>query len=144
MESIAATVIPNVASLSTANVYAANTDIDNDTNLEIRPTYRSETESWILATPTVVMEKREIIGETLKNSEIKEELIDIPLEEDASNETLLFKREIIKPEQQPPVQVYIQNITEVSFKTRYKFKILYYAYYYEHSITLTYHLLRKG
>lgn len=123
MESIAATIIPNVTSLRTAKLYAANTAINNDTNLQIRPTYRSEVESWILATPTVVVEKREIIDKALNNSESKEELIDLPLEEDASNETLLFKREIIKPEQQPPVQVYIQNITEVSIKTRYKFKI---------------------
>ncbi|XP_026318014.1 uncharacterized protein LOC113228825 [Hyposmocoma kahamanoa] len=112
MESIAATIIPNVTSLRTAKLYAANTAINNDTNLQIRPTYRSEVESWILATPTVIVEKREIIDKALNNSESKEELIDLPLEEDASNETLLFKREIIKPEQQPPVQVYIQNITE--------------------------------
>lgn len=124
MESVAVTVVPNVTNLRTAKVHAANSAIDNDTNLEIRPTSRSEIESWILATPTVVVEKREIIDEALNNFEIKEELIDIPLEEDASNETLLFKREIIKPEQQPPVQVYIQNITEVSIEAGCKFKIL--------------------
>lgn len=117
MESVAATVIPNATSLRKAKVYAANTAIDNDPNLDIRPTSRSEVESWILATPTVIVEKREIVDDALKNLEFKQELIDIPLEEDASNETLLFKREIIKPEQQPPVQVYIQNITEVSIST---------------------------
>lgn len=67
-------------------------------------------ESWILATPTVTIRKREISDQS--EIEEKEDLIDIPLEMDG-NETLLFKREIIKPEQQPPVRVHIQNITEV-------------------------------
>lgn len=116
MESMAATIIPNATSLRTPKLYSS---IDNDTdstitNVEIRPTSVSEVELWILATPTIVVEKREITDEALENIEIKEELIDMPLEEDVSNETLLFKREIIKPEQQPPVHVHIQNITEVS------------------------------
>lgn len=85
---------------------------------EIKATKVNEVESWILATPTVILKKREVTDreeieerqdELLEN---KEESIE-PLEDDASNETLLFKREIIKPEQQPPVQVHIQNITEV-------------------------------
>lgn len=61
------------------------------------------------------MRKREVTtdGEEI-SEEGKEELIDIPLEADSVNETILFKREIIKPDQQPPVQVHIQNITEVS------------------------------
>lgn len=70
-------------------------------------------ESWILATPTVSIRKRDVSDQ----SELeKEDLIDIPLEMDGmdGNETILFKREIIKPEQQPPVRVHIQNITEVS------------------------------
>lgn len=80
---------------------------------EIKATRISDVESWILATPTVVLRKREIKDrEDLEDN--KEDLIDIPLETDQGNETLLFKREIIKPEQQPPVQVHIQNITEVS------------------------------
>lgn len=79
---------------------------------EIKATKISEVESWILATPTVVIRKREI-KDREELEEVKEDLIDIPLETDTSNETLLFKREIIKPEQQPPVQVHIQNITEV-------------------------------
>ncbi|KAL0829953.1 hypothetical protein ABMA28_003422 [Loxostege sticticalis] len=78
---------------------------------EIKATKISEVESWILATPTVVIRKREI-KDREELEEVKEDLIDIPLETDTSNETLLFKREIIKPEQQPPVQVHIQNITE--------------------------------
>lgn len=124
LESIVATILQNATSLRTAKVYAANTAIENDINLAISPTSRSEIESWILATPTVIVEKREIIDGAFKNLEIKEELIDIPLEEDASNDTLLFKREIIKPEQQPPVQVYIQNITEVSTETHCKLNSL--------------------
>lgn len=116
-------------------------------------------ESWILATPTVVVRKRDAFDElgdvkdldqfigadaedsfsaklydesevvvrkrdiSNQNNEIQEndqfkeikDLIDIPLENEGfeSNETVLFKREIIKPEQQPPVHVHIQNITEV-------------------------------
>ncbi|XP_028169790.1 uncharacterized protein LOC114359550 isoform X2 [Ostrinia furnacalis] len=78
---------------------------------EIKATRISEVESWILATPTVVLRKREI-RDREELEDVKEDLIDLPLETDTSNETLLFKREIIKPEQQPPVQVHIQNITE--------------------------------
>ncbi|CAG9782524.1 unnamed protein product [Diatraea saccharalis] len=77
---------------------------------EIKATRISDVESWILAAPTIVVRKREIRDR--ENEDIKEDLIDIPLESDSGNETLLFKREIIKPEQQPPVQVHIQNITE--------------------------------
>lgn len=87
-------------------------DTKNSTDeLEIKPTKIGDLNSWILAAPTVLVQKRETIEED--NTEDKEELIDIPVEDD-SNETQLFKREIIKPEQQPPVQVHIQNITEVS------------------------------
>lgn len=119
MESITATILTNATSLRMPKLYSS---VGNDThstilNVETRPKSISEVESWILATPTVVVEKREITDEALNNIEIKEELIDIPFEEDISNETLLFKREIIKPEQQPPVQVHIQNITEVSIET---------------------------
>lgn len=68
---------------------------------------------WVLATHVVTIRKREI--EDVKTEELNEDRIDIPLENEG-NETLLFKREIIKPEQQPPVQVHIQNITEVREK----------------------------
>ncbi|KAJ2941151.1 hypothetical protein O0L34_g10386 [Tuta absoluta] len=81
-----------------------------ETNSEIKATTLKEVESWILATPTVIVQKREVTDKEALE-EFKEELIE-PLEDDSSNETLLFKREIIKPEQQPPVQVHIQNITE--------------------------------
>jgi hypothetical protein len=79
---------------------------------EIKATRISDVESWILATPTVVLKKRKR-EVTDSEPESKDDLIDIPLEIDSSNETMLFKREIIKPEQQPPVYVHIQNITEV-------------------------------
>lgn len=79
------------------------------TNLNIEVT-KLNGESWILAAPTVILKKRDINNQE-KNEETKD-LIDIPLEIDG-NGTLLFKREIIRPEQQPPVQVRIQNITEV-------------------------------
>lgn len=116
-------VVKNSHSISSSNmmlrVYPEEdlTAIDNvDPNSvisEIKATRISDVESWILATPTVVLRKREIKDrEDLEDN--KEDLIDIPLETDQGNETLLFKREIIKPEQQPPVQVHIQNITEVS------------------------------
>ncbi|CAK1589021.1 unnamed protein product [Parnassius mnemosyne] len=71
----------------------------------IEPTKLSDTDSWVLVTPTVILKKRDV-------SNIDKDLIDIPLEEDISNETTLFKREILKPDQQPPVRVHIQNITE--------------------------------
>ncbi|XP_041969195.1 uncharacterized protein LOC121726043 [Aricia agestis] len=87
---------------------------------QIGPTKVNE-DSWILLNPTVVVHKREVLPEEFIGDEEdvlsedrNEDLIDIPLESDSSNETLLFKREIIKPEQQPPVQVHIQNITESS------------------------------
>lgn len=88
--------------------------IDTNTilvNAEIKATKLNEVESWILATPTVVIRKREV-NDREQLEDISEDLIDIPLETDG-NETQLFKREILKPEQQPPVQVHIQNITEV-------------------------------
>lgn len=78
-------------------------------NAEIKATKLNEVESWILAAPTVVIRKREVTD----GEELKEDLIDIPLESEG-NETQLFKREILRPEQQPPVQVHIQNITEVN------------------------------
>lgn len=84
-------------------------------NAEIKATKLNEVESWILATPTVILRKREVADrEGLED--MREDLIDIPLESEGtdSNDTQLFKREILKPDQQPPVQVHIQNITEVS------------------------------
>lgn len=83
---------------------------NNETDIKEMLATKVKVESWILATPTVTIRKREISDQS--EHEDKEDLIDIPLEMDG-NETLLFKREIIKPEQQPPVQVHIQNITEV-------------------------------
>ncbi|CAG9128854.1 unnamed protein product [Plutella xylostella] len=85
-------------------------EVNASSQLEIQPTKQSQIQ-WILAT----MRKREVTtdGEEI-SEEGKEELIDIPLEADSVNETMLFKREIIKPDQQPPVQVHIQNITELS------------------------------
>ncbi|XP_035443079.2 uncharacterized protein LOC118271196 isoform X2 [Spodoptera frugiperda] len=97
-------------------VYPANIEmfsIDSNTltlNAEIKATRLNEVESWILATPTVSIRKREVTDRE-QLEEIREDSIDIPLESEA-NETMLFKREILKPEQQPPVQVHIQNITE--------------------------------
>ncbi|KPI98220.1 hypothetical protein RR46_09436 [Papilio xuthus] len=76
----------------------------------IKPTKLSESELWVLVTPTVILKKREISKAETQNVP---DLIDIPLEEE-NNETTLFKREILKPEQQPPVRVHIQNITESS------------------------------
>lgn len=82
---------------------------------DIKPTRLNDIESWVFVPPTVVVRKREVADEKEEDkTDEKGELIDLPLEEDNSNETFLFKREIIKPEQQPPVQVHIQNITEVS------------------------------
>ena len=85
------------------------------TSRAIQPTHLSRN-SWILVAPTVEVRKRSIEEfEDLEDN--KEDMIDLPLEieTDGSNGTVLFKREIIKPEQQPPVQVYIQNITEVGY-----------------------------
>ncbi|XP_045778306.1 uncharacterized protein LOC123876182 isoform X1 [Maniola jurtina] len=94
--------------------YLANIEMfsidENDSPIEpIKVTKLNEVETWILVTPTVVIHKRDV-EEVIENT--KEDLIDLPLEEETNNETVLFKREIIKPEQQPPVQVHIQNITE--------------------------------
>lgn len=83
---------------------------DTEEKSEMQAT-KVKVESWILATPTVTIRKREVSDQSELDE--KDDLIDIPLEMDG-NETLLFKREIIKPEQQPPVRVHIQNITEVS------------------------------
>ncbi|XP_028043086.1 uncharacterized protein LOC114252696 isoform X1 [Bombyx mandarina] len=80
-----------------------------DTVIRIEPTKIDEAD-WILATPTITLNKREISDHN-ELEVIKEDLIDIPLESEA-NETILFKREIIHPDQQPPVRVHIQNITE--------------------------------
>lgn len=99
-------------------LYPANIEmfsVDTNTislNAEIKATKLNEVESWILATPTVIIRKREVT-DSEQLEEIREDSIDIPLESEV-NETMLFKREILKPEQQPPVQVHIQNITEVS------------------------------
>lgn len=93
----------------TVNVSVIN---NSSTVLEsIEPTKLSEIKTWILATPTVLFNKRD--REEL--SDDKEGLTDFPLEAESSNETVVFKREIIKPEHQPPVHVHIQNITEVIF-----------------------------
>lgn len=118
IESVAATNILNSTGKRMPKFYEANADIlplnINDT-ADIKATKLIEVESWVLATPTVTIQKREITDrEVLQVLEEREDLIDIPLEEDSTNETMLFKREILKPEQQPPVHVHIQNITEVS------------------------------
>lgn len=84
----------------------------NNTSHNINATTLSELQ-WVLAAPTMM--KREVTDkEGISEAKFNEGLIDIPLEADSSNETIVFKREIIKPEQQPPVHVHIQNITEVS------------------------------
>ncbi|CAG5054187.1 unnamed protein product [Parnassius apollo] len=99
------------SSVTYSKVFPENLDIfENKTKssiaqAEIEPTKLSDTDSWVLVTPTVFLKKRDV-------SLIDKDLIDIPLEEDISNETTLFKREILRPEQQPPVRVHIQNITE--------------------------------
>ncbi|CAB3225244.1 unnamed protein product [Arctia plantaginis] len=90
--------------------------IDKDTtlvNAEITATKLNEVESWILATPSIILRKRDVTDRE-ELEEIHEDLIDIPLESEGieSNDTQLYKREILNPEQQPPVQVHIQNITE--------------------------------
>ncbi|CAH0719011.1 unnamed protein product, partial [Brenthis ino] len=88
-------------------------DINRKTKeFSIEATEVNDKPSWILVMPTAVVRKRSI--EDMQGIN-KEDIIDLPLEteeEDLSNGTVLFKREIIKPEQQPPVQVHIQNITE--------------------------------
>ncbi|KAJ8728707.1 hypothetical protein PYW07_006403 [Mythimna separata] len=118
------TVLENKVENSTKNdqdsssdfVYPVNIEmfsVDTNTvslNAKIKATKLNEVESWILATPTVVIRKREVTDRE-QLEEIREDSIDIPLESE-SNETMLFKREILKPDQQPPVQVHIQNITE--------------------------------
>ncbi|XP_038218725.1 uncharacterized protein LOC119837281 [Zerene cesonia] len=91
-------------------MYLANS-IDPSLIDDIEPTALADTESWVLVTPTVVLKKREInVGEEFDM--MKEDMIDLPLEEEGNNGSLLYKREIIKPDQQPPVQVHIQNISE--------------------------------
>lgn len=90
--------------------FAVDSFNEASVNAVMQATKVIKAESWILATPTVTIKKREISDQN--ELEGREDLIDIPLEMDG-NETLLFKREIIKPEQQPPVEVHIQNITEV-------------------------------
>lgn len=109
LPSIANTVL-NSSGLEEASPDIFKVEVNASSHLEIQPTKQSQIQ-WILAT----MRKREVTtdGEEI-SEEGKEELIDIPLEADSVNETILFKREIIKPDQQPPVQVHIQNITEVS------------------------------
>ncbi|XP_050682804.1 uncharacterized protein LOC126978116 [Leptidea sinapis] len=88
------------------SMYLVN-DIVEPSDYEINPTKASDV-SWVLVTPT--LRKREVNeGEELDM--LRGEILDLPLEEE-SNETVLYKREIIKPEQQPPVQVHIQNISE--------------------------------
>ncbi|XP_045504676.1 uncharacterized protein LOC123701297 [Colias croceus] len=100
--------VPESSALN-GEMYLANS-IDTSFIDDIEPTSLADKESWVLVTPTIVLKKREInIGEEFDM--MKEDMIDLPLEED-NNGTLLYKREIIKPEQQPPVQVHIQNISE--------------------------------
>ncbi|KAG6440293.1 hypothetical protein O3G_MSEX001252 [Manduca sexta] len=110
-----------VFNISNTELYEASEmyRIDNvdpiSMSLKIKATKLNEVDTWILATPTVVLRKRDV-GDKEENNkeeleEIKGDLIDIPLETEG-NETMLFKREIIRPDQQPPVQVHIQNITE--------------------------------
>lgn len=125
--SVPSTLIANEKSsrlvLNSSNnfVYPANVEmfsIDKDStlvNAEISATNLNEVESWILATPSIIVRKRDITDRE-ELEEINEDLIDIPLESEGleSNDTQLQKREILKPEQQPPVQVHIQNITEVT------------------------------
>ncbi|CAG4976408.1 unnamed protein product [Colias eurytheme] len=100
--------VPESSALN-GEMYLANS-IDTSFIDDIEPTTLADKESWVLVTPTIVLKKREInVGEEFDM--MKEDMIDLPLEED-NNGTLLYKREIIKPEQQPPVQVHIQNISE--------------------------------
>ncbi|KAM3965942.1 uncharacterized protein ACR2FA_012793 [Aphomia sociella] len=92
-------------------IFSSNNINDSSRKSEIKATSINEVESWILVTPTAVVRKREVSDREEVEYD-KEDIIDIPLETDSGNGTMLFKREIIKPEQQPPVQVHIQNITE--------------------------------
>lgn len=103
--------------MTISNIQMFSIDNVNETsiNAEIKPTTLSDINSWILATPTVILKKREITTDREELSDDKEDLSDnMSIETDSNNETMLFKREIIKPEQQPPVYVHIQNVTEVS------------------------------
>ncbi|XP_046971073.1 uncharacterized protein LOC124538115 [Vanessa cardui] len=90
------------------------------TKSEIKPTKLADIESWILVTPTVI--RKRSVDDVLESD--KEDLIDLPLEEEPNNGTVLYKREIIKPEQQPPVQVHIQNITESSGSVQIVYVVL--------------------
>ncbi|CAH2232032.1 jg7489 [Pararge aegeria aegeria] len=90
-----------------ANIEMFSIDQDESPLEPIKVTNLNDVETWILVTPTVVVHKRDVEEVIEKN---KEDHIDLPLE--VNNGTVLFKREIIKPDQQPPVQVHIQNITE--------------------------------
>ncbi|XP_075982109.1 uncharacterized protein LOC142980550 isoform X2 [Anticarsia gemmatalis] len=104
----------NSSSLYPVNIELFSVDsVSTLINAEIKATKLNEVESWILATPTVILRKREV-SDREELEDMREDLIDIPLESEGSdsNDTQLFKREILKPEQQPPVQVHIQNITE--------------------------------
>ncbi|VVC97613.1 unnamed protein product [Leptidea sinapis] len=103
---IVSTVIKDPNSYNTMSMYLVN-DIVEPSDYEINPTKASDV-SWVLVTPT--LRKREVNeGEELDM--LRGEILDLPFEEE-SNETVLYKREIIKPVQQPPVQVHIQNISE--------------------------------
>nr|XP_026490389.1 uncharacterized protein LOC113396606 isoform X1 [Vanessa tameamea] len=90
------------------------------TKSEIKPTKLADTESWILVTPTII--RKRSVDDVLESD--KKDLIDLPLEEEPNNGTVLYKREIIKPEQQPPVQVHIQNITESSGSVQIVYVVL--------------------
>ncbi|XP_032523095.2 uncharacterized protein LOC116774462 isoform X1 [Danaus plexippus] len=94
--------------ISQDSKHLENIEVFSVSNSNVKGTKVSEVESWFLVTPTVVVSRRSV--EEIEFND-KEDIIDLPLEDDV-NDTVLFKREIIKPEQQPPVQVQIQNITE--------------------------------
>ncbi|XP_053616763.1 uncharacterized protein LOC128678895 isoform X2 [Plodia interpunctella] len=110
LESIESSKNRSSTNIDNIEIFSSKTD---SSTAEIRTTKINEVESWILVNPTVLVRKRDVTDSEDKEEidEDKEEMIDIPLESD-SNNTQLFKREIIKPDQQPPVQVHIQNITE--------------------------------
>lgn len=107
----------NFSQVSLENLDAlANKSKSFKNGLEIVPTKLNDNDQWVLVTPTMVLKKRDVSAEEVAK---EADLIDIPLEEDSSDESTLSKREILRPEQQPPVRVHIQNITEV--RSKYKF-----------------------
>ncbi|CAH2055710.1 unnamed protein product, partial [Iphiclides podalirius] len=109
---------PSNLPVNFSQVYPENLDASaNEQNFSkgyaaIVPTKLSDNDLWVLVTPTVILKKRD--ASSMEVEKEAADLIDIPLEEDASDESSLSKREILRPEQQPPVRVHIQNITESS------------------------------